>query len=321
VRPSQAQRKGAVKVNAMIRRIRTGCGVFELADEGPRKCTPDGSPPIVLLHGFTGSKQSFRALRRALRMHHRVISFDLPWHGGTTISVSEESFSIGRCAAALVEVLDKLGVSRFALLGYSMGGRVALALAVAYPERVVRLILESASAGLKSVAQRAARLKSDRALAAFAERSGIEAFVRRWEAMALFASLAELPAPVRAQLRRARLKCSARALAACLRTMSVGAQPYLQDTLSMLHVPVLIVVGSRDRKFRTIGRKLARAITGAQLAIIDGAGHIPHLERPEEFNRLAASFFGAAVRTNELQIQDTYASRSQTRSNDTGLCF
>lgn len=277
------------------RRIRTSLGIFEFADEGAgasdRAARVTSPAPIALLHGFTGSKDGLRALREELRASSRVMSFDLPWHGGTTVTVPENDVSVTRCAAALVEALDQLGARRFALLGYSMGGRIALATAASHPERVARLMLESASAGLKSGAERAARLKTDRALAAFAERRGIEAFVRRWEAMALFASLAEMPEAARAELRQTRLSCSPGALAACLRAMSVGAQPGLEDRLEALRAPALIVAGGRDEKFCAIGRELARAIAGARLKIIDGAGHAPHLERPEQFNRLAAGFF------------------------------
>jgi len=302
----------------MIRRIRTSCVTFELVDEGPFKgatsglkrnrtlaqagsrqdavesaLPPERCVPIVLLHGFTGNKQSLRALREALRPSHRVISFDLPWHGGTTVTVREGEMSVERCAKALVEALDTLGVQRFAMFGYSMGGRIALALALSYPERVTQLMLESASAGLKDKAERAARLEADRELAAFAERYGIAAFVRRWEKMALFVSLAKLPAPARAELRQTRLSCSARALAACLQAMSVGAQPCYDDRLGTLRLPALIVAGSLDAKFCAIGRKLARAIAGGRLEIVHGPGHVPHLEPPEEFNALAVNFFGS----------------------------
>jgi 2-succinyl-6-hydroxy-2,4-cyclohexadiene-1-carboxylate synthase len=279
------------------RRIRTSLGIFEFADEGAgasdRAARVTSPAPIALLHGFTGSKDGLRALREELRASSRVMSFDLPWHGGTTVTVPENDVSVTRCAAALVEALDDLGVERFALMGYSMGGRVALALAVNYPGRVAKLLLESASAGLASEPERAARRAADDELAAFAEREGIEAFVRRWEALPLFASLARLPEHARAELRRARLSCSASGLAASLRAMGLGAQPCFESELGRLSAPTLVVAGALDAKFSAIGLKLARAIAGARLEIIDGAGHVPHLERPRRFNRLAADFFAA----------------------------
>lgn len=276
----------------MIRRIPVRHGVLELADE-----VPDGRPPavpaIVLLHGFTGSKESWLELREELRKTRRVLSLDLPGHGATQISGDASRFSMESTARSVIEALEALDITRFALVGYSMGGRLALYLALEYGTRVERLALESASAGIADPDERRRRKQADEELAKFLESAPIDAFVKRWESMPLFDSQRELGAGVRESLRRARLSCTPAGLAASLRGIGTGNQPWLGARLGELALPVLIVVGALDSKFMKIGAHLARGIRRASLSVVSGAGHTPHLERPAEFNRALINFIGA----------------------------
>ncbi|MFZ0890477.1 MAG: alpha/beta fold hydrolase, partial [Candidatus Binataceae bacterium] len=178
------------------RRVTVGCGVVELADEGP-EAGRLGSPPVVLLHGFTGSKESWRELREQLRATRRVVSLDLPGHGATEINGDRFQCSIESTARIVIEALDVLGIARFALVGYSMGGRLALSIALDYGARLERLVLESASAGIADPGERRQRQQADDELARFVESAGIEAFVNRWESMPLFESQRALAAEVR----------------------------------------------------------------------------------------------------------------------------
>lgn len=286
----------------MIRRIAAGCGTFELSDEGPHAAPSSPVEPVVLLHGFTGSKESWLQLREWLRRTRRVLSIDLPGHGGTTFQGDGvENCSMEACAAAIIELLTgQLGVPRFALIGYSMGGRLALFIALEYGEYVTKLVIESASAGIADPGEREARRASDEELAKFIETRGIEAFVDRWERMALFASLRNQPEHIRAELRRERLASSGAGLAAGLRGMGVGRQPWLGARLSELKMPALIVAGALDAKFVEIGRNLSAGIRGSRLEIIEGAGHIPHLERAAAFSRLVTDFLDAGPGTISL---------------------
>lgn len=270
-------------------------GVLALDDDAAAD-RADGRRPahecVVLLHGFTGSTATWSELRAALRATRRVIAIDLPGHGATRMDASFD-WSPARTAAAVDEALAAVGVARCALLGYSMGGRLALRLALDAPARVTRLVLESASAGLPTAAARARRRRADAALARAIERDGIAAFVDRWEALPLFRSLARLPASRRAALRRRRLACDPAGLAASLRGMGTGAQPWLGDRVGALAMPVLLVAGALDRKFTAAARALARRIPTARLALVDGAGHLPHLEQPVRFRRLVRAFLDA----------------------------
>ncbi len=267
-----------------------GATTVEFSDEGPR-AAPARHLPVVLLHGFTGSKESWRELRAELSAARRVVSIDLPGHGGTQAGADLQNYSMQGAATMVMTLMaGRLGTPRFALLGYSMGARLALWIALTHPSRVERLILESASPGIADDAERMRRRRSDRELAAFAESRRIEAFVERWERKPLFDSLAALEPETRDELRRARLRCSPAGLARSLRAMGAGAQPWLGDRLGGLSMPTLLVAGALDLKFAGIARAMAAGITRARLAIIDGAGHLPHLERPSAFNRVVARF-------------------------------
>lgn len=210
----------------------------------------------------------------------------MPGHGETCA----DAFGFAAAAAFVVEALAKVGVDRFSLLGYSMGGRVALGLALDHPDQVTRLVLESASPGLPTSEERAARRAADRALAADLERGGIGPFVSRWEAQPLFSTLRRLPEAERARVRSERLAQDPAGLAACLRGMGTGSQPWLGGRLEEIGVPVLVVAGAEDAKFRDWGEWMTARIPRAELAIVAGAGHVPHLERPEEVARRVEEF-------------------------------
>lgn len=284
----------------MRREIRLGTRLVVLDDEPG--WPPITAEPLVLLHGFTGSRHTWARIAAALVPTRRVIAPDLPGHGETDGS---GPLSLAGTAALLLEVLDVLGIERFALAGYSMGGRLALHLALEAPHRVTELVLESASPGIECPLDRERRREADEALARGIEDEGVAAFVARWEALPLFASLARLPAAERDQLRAVRLEHRAEGLAASLRGLGVGAQPWLGARLGELAMPVLLVAGAEDEKFATIARTMAAAIRDARLAILPGAGHAPHLETPEAFLAVLRFFL---ARPSSLELEENRCS-------------
>jgi 2-succinyl-6-hydroxy-2,4-cyclohexadiene-1-carboxylate synthase len=271
----------------MSRRVRVSAGVVNLADEG--RPAP-GDSPLVLLHGFTGSMNSWLGVREHLSLRYRVLSLDLPGHGGTDIGSDLSGYSIESTARTLIETLDTLDIRRFSLAGYSMGGRLALFVALQYGARVERLILESASAGIAESKQRLRRRAADAELAAFIDAAGIESFVDRWERLPLFKSQRALSAHVRERLRQERRSCKPGGLRSSLLAMGAGSQPWLGARLEEIKVPTLIVVGALDDKFIGIGRELAAGINRSRLVIVAGCGHAPHLERPTEYSRIVIEF-------------------------------
>ena len=140
-------------------------------------------PPLVALHGFTGSVATWESLAQAIGGEHTVVRVDLLGHGASSRPADPRRYSLERTNADLAGVLDALGLSTASWLGYSLGGRIALSLALAAPERCGALVLESASPGIQDPAERARRAASDERLADWIEVEGVEAFVEHWESL------------------------------------------------------------------------------------------------------------------------------------------
>lgn len=179
------------------------------------------------------------------------------------------------------------------LVGYSMGGRLALAYAVRNPERVGRLVLESASPGLETEEERARRREADQALAWRIEADGVESFVAHWEALPVFESQGRVSEEVRARQRTLRLANHPGSLAASLRGLGTGSLPSYWGSLSGLGVPVLVLVGELDRKFAEIGARMVELLPRAGLTVVPEAGHTVHLERPDAWLQAVTSFLSS----------------------------
>lgn len=238
-------------------------------------------PPLVLLHGFTGSADAWADLASRLARRRRVIAFELPGHGASPVPDDPAQATLPRVADALVRELHALGVRAADWIGYSLGGRVALHVALAHPAAVRTLVLEGASPGIADSVERRARAEADALLAAAIERDGLERFVDAWMAQPLFASQATLPAAVRTRERARRLAGSAAGYAASLRAMGAGVQESLWPRLGELRARVLLLAGALDVKYGAIARAMAASLPDAQVAMLSGAGHAAHLERPD----------------------------------------
>ena len=252
-------------------------------------CSGTG-PPLVLLHGFTGSGATWESLRATAGARHATITVDLAGHGRSGAPPDPARYALDRFADDLAGVLDTLGIGRAAVLGYSLGGRAALRFALRHPDRVAALVLESASPGIADATDRAARRAADDALAETIERDGVAAFVAWWERLPMWASQAVLLAPERTRLHAQRLDNRPLGLANSLRGSGAGVDPPVIDQLGALAAPTLIVAGSLDEKYVAIGQLMEAGIPGAQLAIVPDSGHAAHLERPAAFAALVTGF-------------------------------
>lgn len=246
--------------------------------------------PLLLLHGFTGRGTAWGTHTAVFARSFRTIVVDLPGHGRTGIHDDPVRMGIERTADDLASILVRLGAVPARILGYSLGARIALRLAVAHPDVVARVVLESPSAGLASAAEQWSRRRADAALADALKRDGIESFVDAWEQQPIFASHAALPPSRSARIRRGRLDNRAAGLAASLRAAGQGSMEPLHDRLHAVVVPALVIAGALDAAGRARAEAVAAAMPAARLAIIDGAGHTPHEERPLQFRRLALEF-------------------------------
>lgn len=224
-----------------------------------------GGPRLVLLHGFAQNRRCWGPMVDRLAADHHLILVDAPGHG--------ESHHDGADLVETGDLLVEIGESA-TYVGYSMGGRVVLQAALAAPDAVTRMVLISATAGIKDPADRRARRALDEARAVDLERRGLVAFLDDWLALPLFATLAS-DSHVRAEREKNRVE----GLAASLRNCGTGAQSSLWARLGEVKAATMLVAGELDAKFTAIAERMAIELT-AELAVVPGVGHATHLEAP-----------------------------------------
>ena len=246
-------------------------------------------PALLMLHGFTGDVSTWEPFLPTFA-GFRTIRIDLIGHGASDAPQDPERYSMAHAVEDITAVLDYLDVDVAALLGYSLGGRVALHLATEAPERFWALVLESASPGIEDPVERASRVIADYKLADDLLSNGIEAFVDRWQAQALFASQLNLAAEVQNNQRRHRLAQNPLGQANSLRGMGAGRQDYLLPKLPGLPMPTFLLAGALDTKYTQLTHQMAELIPNAAATIVPDAGHAIHLEQPQSFERMLGTF-------------------------------
>jgi 2-succinyl-6-hydroxy-2,4-cyclohexadiene-1-carboxylate synthase len=231
---------------------------------------------VVLLHGFSGTHRAWDGVVARLN-HERYLprALDLPGHGDAadTREVGGEAITFAGC----VEHVLGRAPERFVLCGYSLGGRVALHVALAAPERVSRLVLVSTSAGIEDSAERAQRRFADNRLAEELESIPFEDFIERWRTQPLFA---DEPREVGVLAREDQRRNRPDALAAVLRGVGSGEMEPLWGRLAELEMPVTFLVGNRDAKFLALGERMVKLLPNAELTVAPGGHGLP-LENPE----------------------------------------
>lgn len=240
------------------------------------------NPPILFLHGFLGLGEDWLEITQNLSADHFCILPDLPGHGQSRELPNRRLPDMMNASEEIIRLLDSLGIARVTLVGYSMGGRVALYTAVTFPRRVKALVLESTNPGIEDNAERRDRAVTDDLRAAQIERNGIAMFIEQWYNTPLFETLHRQPEKL-ARLRQSRLAHDPSALAAALRGLSVGRQPSLWPHIVDLDIPTMIVTGQLDQKYCDIGGKTAARLPQSRHVVITDAGHNTHLEQPQEF--------------------------------------
>jgi len=243
----------------------------------------------VLLHGFAGSSEDWDTLVPVLRnLGLAVVAPDLPGHGSSGLPESPSRYSIHEVVRDLDELMCALGIENAVWVGYSMGGRIALHMALAHPDRVRSLVLESSGPGIADPEARRERRRSDEALASRIEERGIGWFVDYWSSLPLFETQWELPLEARTALRLRRERNRPQALADTLRGMGQGAHDDLSGRLPDLHCRMLVIAGERDPKYVEVARRAADAAPNSTCLIVPGVGHTVHLEAPDVFAQALA---------------------------------
>lgn len=250
-------------------------------------------PTILFLHGFMGDRFEFKQAIAVLSKQFYCVAIDLLGHG-QTIAIDpstdlDDYYTIQSSANLVIKYLDLLRVDCRFLVGYSMGGRLALYLTIHFPQYFDRVVLESASAGLSSAVARRDRLAKDRQLATRLETGDLRLFLENWYQQPIFANLRSHPNF--AQMLEQRLNNSPVQLAKSLRNLSTGKQPSLWEKLSENQIPLLLIAGELDPKFVQINRQMQQLCKYSQLEVIPSCGHNIHFENPDLFIEKIKTFF------------------------------
>ena len=244
-----------------------------------------GNPPLLLLHGFMGRGADWQPIAQSLAQTKFVIAPDLPGHGDSHFD-DPEQFTMLNAARLVIQLLNELNIDRCDLLGYSMGGRTALYLAIHYPKRFGQIILESASPGLRTEQERAARRLWDAKIAARLASEPLKQFLTSWYEMTLFDSFRMHPNFEHAFERR--VNNSPHQLAFSMQKMGTGSMPSLWEGWRQVQQATLIV-GALDAKYVGVSAEMLKSNPTATRHILPNAGHNTHFERPTEFLSLLQS--------------------------------
>jgi len=266
--------------------------ILEGADVRLNYFVEGDGPAVTLLHGFTQSGRSWREVIATMPAGWRWIVPDLRGHGETRLQPGAPC-TMDACTADLEMLWDHLGIDRTHLVGYSMGGRLALNVAARRPERLISLLTIGAHAGLEGEA-RESRRQGDEALAQRIEKDGLEAFINYWTALPLFAGLERRGPSFIAQVHAERMRNTTAGLAASLRGMGAGEMEPLWDQLGRVTLPSTFVAGQLDHGYVASARRLASIVPNSRVEIVLRAGHAVHQERPEAFGRVLAAHLAAA---------------------------
>ena len=249
-------------------------------------------PAALFLHGFTGSVATWAPHLRALEAF-TTVRLDFLGHGASDVPSDVRRYGMAACIDDILSLLECLGIRRFAVAGYSMGGRVAMRIALRAPERVWALVLESASPGIANTADRRDRVIQDASLADRIRKEGVAAFADYWQALPLFASQSRLPQTARQALRDQRLQHTAEGLANSLEGLGAGKQEPVLPRLRNLRLPVLLLAGALDAKYCELAHEMATVLPQCRVHVVPDAGHAVHLEQPAAFDDVVHNFLRA----------------------------
>ncbi|HBC94622.1 MAG TPA: 2-succinyl-6-hydroxy-2,4-cyclohexadiene-1-carboxylate synthase [Pelotomaculum sp.] len=243
--------------------------------------------PIICLHGFSENLSTWESIHLA---DHQMILIDLIGHGESEKPYSRQAYYWKVIIKDLNKLVLKLGIRKYSLLGYSMGGRIALAYALSYPQEIDKLILESASYGECGLIKRLKRRRNDLNLAKNIRRNGIEWFNRYWSGLDIFTTQALLPKAIIDQISARRLLNIPHALSNTLLGSGQGKFPCFKNQICKLSMPALYINGEYDLKYEHVGLEFKKLNSNIKHEIIKGVGHNTHIENPHAFIAVIKQF-------------------------------
>ena len=244
-------------------------------------------PVVLFLHGFMGSWRDFQEVANLLQDDFCCLLIDLPGHGKTEVDC-DRAYQMPQVAITIIALLEELKIKQCSLVGYSMGGRLALYLAIHFPHYFLKVVLESASPGLESKLARENRIKQDLKLANQLKRAKFSLFLQQWYSNPLFCSFIKHPDYQKAIALR--LDNDSHKLAKSLTYMGLGVQPSLWKDLRFIQVPTLLIVGKLDSKFIAINQRISLLSHQFQIEIVENTDHNVHFERSLKFTQLLTDF-------------------------------
>jgi 2-succinyl-6-hydroxy-2,4-cyclohexadiene-1-carboxylate synthase len=252
------------------------------------------NPPLLLLHGFMGNSEDWQGVITKLSQDFYCISLNLPGHRLSSYSPSSfgELVPDGKCSIFQIaqEILTILPAEPINIIGYSLGGRIALYLALHYPDRCQKVVLESTSWGLPTESERQARRKTDTAIARKLRCLDLDwlAFINNWYSQAIFAGMTDHPNfPA---LYQRRVQQDPQTLANSLVSAGLGTQPYFKDLLISNQIPLLLLVGEWDKKFVGIAQEMNIACSQAKLLIVSHCSHNVHFQQSDRWLQAVQEF-------------------------------
>ena len=243
--------------------------------------------PIICLHGFA---EDLTTWDNIFLSGYSFITIDMIGHGQSDKPREKIYYTLDLILKHLHAVINKIIEGPCTLLGYSLGGRVALAYALQYPQGLSSLILESSSYGTELEDERLERQRSDLVLAEKIRANGMEWFQEYWSGLSIFASQKNLPQAIQLEIQNRRLQNTEIALANMLLGMGQGVFPCLKEKIAHLNVPTLYMSGELDKKYNKIGEGFCKQNSKVQCVVVPNAGHNVHLEKADEFMALIAGF-------------------------------
>jgi 2-succinyl-6-hydroxy-2,4-cyclohexadiene-1-carboxylate synthase len=237
-------------------------------------------PVLLLLHGWMGSCEDYTEIIELLRSTFNCIAIDLPGHGKTDVIGGDRGYGFINTAIGIIQLLDSLGIDRCSIAGYSFGGRLALYLALEFPDRFDRVMLESISAGLPTEIDRQTRIIQDWQIIDRLETDNFTDFIRDWYRQPIFIGI-DTDLNFDNLIQRRIETNQPNNLIKSLEYAGLGMQPYLGDRLKAHTRPISLIVGELDRKFVTINQTIHQDSPLTDLNIIPNCSHNIHFQQPQ----------------------------------------